>query len=335
MLRSRVVNTPLADRFEAFFAQGAEVIRRDWDPYLARYYRKLFEDPREVAGLRRWLRQLTRHCPVGGGRLLDAGCGFGITTAAFLTLPDPPAQVVGLDPSAGKVDLLRRLAAWLGTGEERLMAVEGDATVLPFAPASFDVVFVKDVASHVADRAGFFRELARVLVAGGRLLFTDENNALSLTGRAERARIWRTAEFGPVPADGYLQRPYREERFLRISKWRPELSEAQRRTLAAGSQGMWGDELEQAIRSWQPGTPLRNTADFPWRSPVSGEYLEYLFNPLSLTKELADYGFRARLIPPAYRTGHPLKQRAGDVIAALHPLSLVVQSSFYLVGVKE
>lgn len=327
------MSAPYQSRFRAFFAQGRDTIRRDWDPYLARYYRKLFDQPREVEGLLRWLTRLTRHCPVAGTRLLDAGCGFGITSAAFLALDAPPAQVVGLDPSEGKVSLLQRLSDWLEAGET-LQAVQGDAQALDFPDASFGTVFVKDVASHVADRALFFREVARVLQPGGRLLFTDENNSLSLAGRRERQRIWQTHEFGPIPNDGYLKRPYREERLQMIGEARPDLPDATRQELAMKSQGMWGEELLSAVRNWQPGKPFHNTADFPWRSPQSGEYLEYLFQPFALARELASYGLQARVIPPAYRTGDPLKQRVGDLIAACHPLSIVVQSSFYIVATK-
>jgi len=328
------VTSPIRDRFDAFFRQGRDIIRRDWDPYLARYYRKLFDEPREVAGLLRWLTRLTRHCSVAETRLLDAGCGFGITSAAFLAIDHPPREVVGLDPSEGKVAMLRRIAEYMHA-EDRLKAVLGDAQELALDDASFGSVFVKDVASHVADRDRFFSEVARVLVPGGRLLFTDENNSLSIAGRRARQRIWNEAELGPIPADGYLKRPYLEERFAMITEVRPELSEADRHLLAASSKGMWGEELRDAVRLWTPGSTLINTADFPYRSPLSGEYLEYLFNPFELADDLSRFGLDAKVIPPSYRTGEPWKQRVGDLIGATHPLSIIVQSSFYIVATKR
>lgn len=330
------VATPLtAERFLGFLHQDRETIRRDFDPYLFRYYQKLFTDPREAAGFLRWINKLTRHCDPSGGVLLDAGCGFGITSLAFLAGDRPPRQVVAVDPSAGKIEVLQKIATSLDLSEEQLRPVLDDCMALQFEDNSFDVVFVKDVASHVADRAAFFREMARVLKSGGRLLFTDENNSLSVPGRRERARIWKSAEEGPLPDDSWMKYPYLIERYNQITGWRPELDEAARRRLASNSKGMWGEELEAAIRAWQPGNVFKNTADFPYRSPVSGEYLEYLFNPFELCKELGAYGLDAKLIPPAYRSGSPVKQRVGDFIAALHPASIVLQSSFYLVARKR
>jgi SAM-dependent methyltransferase len=44
---------------------------------------------------------------------------------------------------------------------------------LPFASGSFDAVLSLDVILHLRDRLAVFREVARVLVSGGRFLFTD------------------------------------------------------------------------------------------------------------------------------------------------------------------
>lgn len=51
-------------------------------------------------------------------------------------------------------------------------AQRGDATSLPFADASFDLVCAFDVVEHVADDVAVFRELSRVTRAGGTLVFS-------------------------------------------------------------------------------------------------------------------------------------------------------------------
>jgi SAM-dependent methyltransferase len=74
--------------------------------------------------------------------------------------------------------------SWMRRGQLRVMldlfpaglvageGVCGSATALPFADASFDVVGAFDVVEHCADDALAVRELARVLVPGGRLLLS-------------------------------------------------------------------------------------------------------------------------------------------------------------------
>ena len=44
---------------------------------------------------------------------------------------------------------------------------------LPFAAASFDVVFSKDSIVHIPDKAGLYRDVLRVLRPGGRFLASD------------------------------------------------------------------------------------------------------------------------------------------------------------------
>jgi SAM-dependent methyltransferase len=48
----------------------------------------------------------------------------------------------------------------------------GSVTELPFAADTFDVVSAFDVIEHCADESGALREIARVLVPGGRLLMS-------------------------------------------------------------------------------------------------------------------------------------------------------------------
>jgi len=92
-----------------------------------------------------------------GLRILDIGCGAGATAADF----SADGWVCACDRS---LHALRFVGA-RGIANR----VAADAPGLPFRDGAFDVVLAFDVLEHVADDAGFLRELARVLAPGGAL----------------------------------------------------------------------------------------------------------------------------------------------------------------------
>jgi 2-polyprenyl-6-hydroxyphenyl methylase/3-demethylubiquinone-9 3-methyltransferase len=92
--------------------------------------------------------------PEGGGCLLDVACGGGLL-APYL---DPRWRHVGVDLVASGL----HLAALHG-----VLPVQGDAALLPFADATFDVVVAGEVLEHVVDLEAVVAEACRVLAPGG------------------------------------------------------------------------------------------------------------------------------------------------------------------------
>jgi SAM-dependent methyltransferase len=104
-----------------------------------------------------------------GALVLDAGAGFG--RHAF-ELARRGGRVVALDHAADEVTTTKgTFAAMVEAGEipaERYAGVlRGDATKLPFASASFDVVITSEVLEHITDDTAAIAELVRVLRPGG------------------------------------------------------------------------------------------------------------------------------------------------------------------------
>ena len=64
----------------------------------------------------------------------------------------------------------------------------------PLASGSFDAAMSLDVVLHLPDRLKVFREVARILVPGGRFLFTD---AGVITGCVSNDEMQRRAVHGP------------------------------------------------------------------------------------------------------------------------------------------
>lgn len=105
-----------------------------------------------------------------GMRLLDVGCGPGSITRG-LAARLAPGEVVGIDLSEETLASARRDAAERGLDHLRYEAAS--VYELPFADASFDVVFAHQVLQHLRDPAAAVREMLRVLRAGGLLAVRD------------------------------------------------------------------------------------------------------------------------------------------------------------------
>ena len=104
-----------------------------------------------------------------GDLVLDAGAGFG--RHAF-EVARRGANVVALDYMAEEVAVTRgTFGAMVGADEipevRYVGALQGDATLLPFASNSFDRVITSEVLEHIQDDVAAITELVRVLKPGG------------------------------------------------------------------------------------------------------------------------------------------------------------------------
>lgn len=106
--------------------------------------------------------------------VLDVGAGFG--RHAF-EAARRGGRVVALDHAADEVTTTKNtFAAMIDSGEipvdRAAGALRGDATRLPFADESFDVVITSEVLEHIQGDVDALAEMARVLKPGGRFAAT-------------------------------------------------------------------------------------------------------------------------------------------------------------------
>lgn len=133
------------------------------DPYVHGYTPREAQRLGDQAGtLAELLHHDTRY--PAGAKVLEAGCGIGAQTR-FLVEMSPQAKFTCLDispESLAQAEAQARERGW-----ENLEFVRGDLYESPFAPASFDHLFVCFVLEHLTRPVEALAGLARLVKPGG------------------------------------------------------------------------------------------------------------------------------------------------------------------------
>lgn len=102
-------------------------------------------------------------------RVLEVGCGTGNYITAVRA--HAGCHAVGIDPSAAMLAKQR-------SRDPAVHIIRCRAEDLPLAPARFDLVFSVDVIHHVQQRGRAFREMFRVLRAGGTICTVTDSERI-------------------------------------------------------------------------------------------------------------------------------------------------------------
>lgn len=105
--------------------------------------------------------------PVLGERVLDIGCGTGVTTEPYAKAVAPSGHVTAADISKPMLDAARQRIDAAGLGNVTLLLA--DAQTHAFPEASFDLLTSRLGVMFFADPAAAFSNLIKALRPGGRL----------------------------------------------------------------------------------------------------------------------------------------------------------------------
>ena len=117
-------------------------------------------------------------------KALDLGCGTGVVTRHLRGRLHRDSAVHGADISERLLDTARSLSSTEAIAWDKL-----DSTNLPYSDASFDVVIMHTVLSHVPHPLDLLHEASRVLAIGGRLIIFDADHASTTYGLPDYAAM--------------------------------------------------------------------------------------------------------------------------------------------------
>lgn len=312
-----------------------------YDPWFARYHRWLGEDWK-LENYIRYVHTLLAQAgaKLEGARVLDAGCGFGLT-ALFLHLLGA-VEVHGLDCHAGMIRTFQTYLSLLNM-PFRVYPCLGDVAHMPYGDAYFDIVLSMEAVSHYRNLEAFLDEIARVLRPGGHLIIADGNNARHTATRRRTREIWTAFENGPAAENIHghrVEKPFVEMRREIIAGAFPDLSPAELDMLARQTSGLAGEEVLAAVRTYrETGRPPGRVWDGETcpLDPVNGYYIERLLDPLELGRRISQRGFRTVVRPYFGGARGGMVHAINDLLThpRLGPLMLNFTPSFRILARKE
>jgi ubiquinone/menaquinone biosynthesis C-methylase UbiE len=147
-------------------------------------------------------RMIFEYIRVEDETLLDAGCGEGITLEKMLSL-FPDRQITGIDLDDENIAICEK---------HNLPVVKADLNQIPWEDNYFDCITLIEVIEHLPQPENLFKEIARILKPGGRLIVLFPNDFAFKIARL-LTFYWREAF-----ADAGHQRQFHPKNIIKMAK---------------------------------------------------------------------------------------------------------------------
>ena len=136
-----------------------------------------------------------------GERFIDLGCGRGNDLVRAAALVGPSGSVIGLDATPQMVEAARLRTDAL----PMVRVILGDLASVPLPDGCADVAVSNCAINHAPDKAAVYREIARLLAPGGRLVVSDVVSQAPLPESVrDDPAAWAACYGGAIPEAEYL-----------------------------------------------------------------------------------------------------------------------------------
>lgn len=182
----------LTTKIQEFYDASSGLWEQMWGEHMHHGYYGVAGDEKKERRIAQidLIEELLKWANVGQAEnILDVGCGIG--GSSLYLAQKFNAKVCGVTLSPVQVRRAEERAAEAGLSSRATFQV-ADALNLPFADASFDLVWTLESGEHMPDKVKFLQECYRVLQPGGTLIMATwchrptDGNASPLTADEQR-----------------------------------------------------------------------------------------------------------------------------------------------------
>jgi ubiquinone/menaquinone biosynthesis C-methylase UbiE len=231
-----------------------------------------------------------------GSRVLEAGCGVGAQTVT-LARNSPEALITSIDISSDSVAEAERCVTEAGLRNVRFQ--QADIFNLPFAPHSFDHIFVCFVLEHLPEPAEALRTLQTYLRRGGTITVIEGDHGSAYfhphSQAAQQAiqcqvELQRRAggnaligrELYPLLSDAGYNAIHVSPRMVYVDGSKPDLVEGfTRRTFTAMIEGIRSSAIEAGLI--EPATFDQGIRDLYRTTEADGVFCYTFFKAVATT----------------------------------------------------
>lgn len=246
-----------------------------------------------------------------GSRVLEAGCGVGAQTVA-LAQRSPGARFTSVDISADSLAEAKR--ATDGAGFTNVQFQQANIFALPFAPASFDHVFVCFVLEHLSRPAEALLILKKLLGPGGTMTVIEGDHGSTYfhpeSGAARMAiqcqvELQRLAggnaligrQLYPLMVEAGLEAVHVSPRMVYVDASQPSLVDGfTRKTFTAMIEGVRESAIEAGMT--RPETFDAGVRDLYRTAEPDGVFCYTFFKGVGEKGRRAQQSFRAESLRP-------------------------------------